>query len=144
MGLSKEQKQLVKAWVAAGLKDQEIIHRAKEQIPPFHISQQNISKNYRKHTERRVRDLISQEKEDSVLRSGLALKENRIRELEKMYHIAMEQKDRSGNKGNISQARGCLDDIAKELGERKQVVDVTAEARVRDIIAIRNRLYGDK
>ena len=143
MGLTKEQKSLVKAWVAAGLKDQEIIRRASEQVPPFRVTHQNISKNYRKHTERRVRDLISQEKEDSVLRSGLALKENRIRELEKMFYIALEQKDRAGNRGNISQARGCLDDIAKEMGERREKVDVDANIHMRDIVAIMNKVYGD-
>ena len=147
MGLTFDQKKLVKAWVAAGLKDQEIIRKAKEQIPPFHISQQNISKNYRKPTERKVRDIMARENEESVLRSGLAVKENRIRELAELYAMAKDDvrnnKDGRVRTGMANVARGCLDDIAKELGERREKLDVDANVHVRDIVAIVGRIYND-
>ena len=147
MGLTFDQKKLVKAWVAAGLKDAEIVRLAKEQVPPFHISQQNINKNYRKPTERRVQKLMQQERADEVLRSGLALKENRIRELAEIYGMAKDDvqhnKDGRVRTGMANVARGCLDDIAKELGERRDKVDVEANVHVRDIVAIVARLYDE-
>jgi tRNA pseudouridine-54 N-methylase len=147
MGLSKEQKKLVKVWVAAGLKDQEIIRRAQEQVPPFHISQQNISKNYRKHTERKIREIVNREEEESVLRSGLAVRENRIKrlqeyeaELSRKLYLAKDGKETSAL---INQARGCLDDIAKEMGERREKIDVSSNVHIRDIAAIMAKVYGD-
>ena len=38
--------------------------------------------------------------------------------------------------------RGCLDDIAKELGQRSSKVDVNANVRVKDITAIVRKVYG--
>ncbi len=147
MGLTFDQKRLVKAWVAAGLKDQEIIRLAKEQVPPFHISQQNISKNYRRNTERRVQELMQQDREDSVLRTGLALKENRIKRLQEYEKLANErlqhERDAKAMSSLMNQARGCLDDIAKELGERREKLDVEANVQIRDIAAIMSRIYGD-
>ena len=147
MGLTFDQKKLVKAWVAAGLKDQEIIRLAKEQVPPFHISQQNINKNYRRPTERRVQELLQQDRADSVLRTGLAMKENRIRELAELYAMAKDDvknnRDGRTRTGMANVARGCLDDIAKELGERREKIDMEANVAVRDIAAIMNRIYGD-
>lgn len=147
MGLTTEQKNLVKAWVAAGMKDQEIIRRAREQIPPFHLTKQNLSKNYRKSTERKVREIVARQNEEAVLRSGLALKENRIRELAEIYGMAKDDlqhnKDGRVRTGMANVARGCLDDIAKELGERRDKVDVEANVHVRDIVAIVARLYDE-
>ena len=147
MCLTDEQQKMVKAWVAAGLKDGEIIRRASEQVPPFKLTKQNISKNYRRHTERRIREMRSQEEEDSILRTGLALRENRVRELEELYRLAMEDvrhsKDGRVRQGMANVCRGCLDDIAKELGERREKLDVEASVHRRDIIAIMERVYGD-
>jgi len=147
MGLSREQKKLVRAWVAAGLKDQEIIRRAQEQVPPFHISQPNISKNYRKHTERKIREIVSREDEESVLRSGLALRENRIKRLMEYEELARNrmqfERDAKGITALMNQCRGCLDDIAKEMGERREKVDVNANIHMRDIVAIMEKVYGN-
>lgn len=147
MGLTFDQKKLVKAWVAAGLKDAEIIRLAKEQVPPFHISQQNINKNYRKSTERRVQQLMQQERADEVLRTGLAVKENRIRELTELYGMAKDdvKNNRDGRirTGMANVARGCLDDIAKELGERREKIDMEANVQSRDIVKIMQRIFSE-
>lgn len=42
----------------------------------------------------------------------------------------------------INAMRGCLDDIAKELGQRSTKMDVNANVRVRDIVAIVDKVYG--
>lgn len=146
MGLTREQKNLVKAWVAAGLKDQQIIEMAKKQVPPFHLTRQNLSKNYRKHTERKIRDIVSREAEESVLRQGLALREERVKLL---GEVAKDLAERSKHikEGSypayVSQLRGCLDDIAKEMGERREKVDVNANVHMRDIVAIMEKVYGN-
>ena len=146
MCLTNEQQKMVKAWVAAGLQDGEIIRLASEQVPPFKLTKQNISKNYRRNTERRIREIRSQQEEDAILRSGLALRENRVRELEELYRLAMDDV-RHSHDGRVRQgmanvARGCLDDIAKELGERREKLDVEANVHRRDIVAIMDKVYG--
>lgn len=147
MRLTKEQKNLVKAWMAAGLQDYEIIDLAKKHVPPFHLTKQNLSKTYRTSTERKVRDIVSREKEDAVLRSGLALKENRIRELAEIYQMAKDDvrnnHDGRVRTGMANVARGCLDDIAKELGERREKIDMEANVQARDILKIMNKVFGD-
>lgn len=147
MGLTFDQKKLVKAWVAAGLKDAEIIRLAKEQVPPFHISQQNINKNYRKSTERRVQQLMQQERTDEVLRTGLAVKENRIKRLTEYEEILQgklqHERDSRAMSALVNQARGCLDDIAKELGERREKIDMEANVQSRDIVKIMQRIFSE-
>ena len=147
MGLNREQKKLVRAWVAAGLKDAEIIRLAKEQVPPFHISQPNISKNYRKPTERRVQELMQQERTDEVLRTGLAVKENRIKRLTEYEELLQgklqHERDARAMSALVNQARGCLDDIAKELGERREKIDMEANVQSRDIVKIMQRVFAD-
>ena len=145
MGLTREQKDLVKAWVAAGLKDREIIELASKQVPPFHLTKQNLSKHYRSHTERRIREIVQQQKEDSVLRSGLALREERVKMLGEVARDLMARAKvvkQESYPAYVSQIRGCLDDIAKEMGERREKLDVNANVRIRDIVAIGNKIYG--
>ena len=147
MGLTREQKNLVKAWMAAGLRDADIIRLAKEQVPPFHITRQNLSKNYRTSTERKVRDIVSREKEDSILRTGLAVKENRIKRLTEYEEILQgklqHERDSRAMSALVNQARGCLDDIAKELGERREKIDMEANVQSRDIVKIMQRVFAD-
>ncbi len=141
--LTNEQRKLVKAWIAAGLTDKEIMSQAEAADPPFRISKQAIHKSYRSKTTRKIRRLIEENEELEALSSGLAVKEKRIVELERLYQMSLMRVDKNGNRGDIQQARGCLDDIAKELGERRQKVDMTGNIRVRDIVAIKNRVYGE-
>lgn len=149
MALTKDQKDLVTKWVAAGLKDREIVRLAKEQTPPFHISQQSISKTYRKKVDRGIQRAAAQKRDDQVLRDGLAAKEGRIRMLEDMANYMFQQAkaipvSRANQlPGYVNAMRGCLDDIAKELGQRSSKVDVNADVRVRDIVAIVKKIYGE-
>lgn len=148
--LNQDQKNLVREWVAAGRSDKEIIALAGNQNPPFTISRQNIYKNYRKQTERKVRETVRAEKETDALRSGLAVKEERIRMLQETAEYVYGQiREIPASKANllpsfINAMRGCLDDIAKELGQRSNKVDVNANVRVRDIVAIVDKVYGDR
>ena len=141
--LTQEQKKLVKVWVAAGMSNTEIINQAAAADPPFKISRQAILKHYRTKTAKKIKQLVEETDEFETLSSGLAVKEKRIVELERLYQMSLMRVDKNGNRGDIQQARGCLDDIAKELGERRQKVDMTGNIRVRDIVAIKNRVYGE-
>ena len=141
--LTTEQRTLIRKWIAAGLSDKEIINQAAVADPPFKISKQAINKRYRTKADKKIKQLIEETGEFEALSSGLAVKEKRIIELERLYQMSLMRVDKNGNRGDIQQARGCLDDIAKELGERRQKVDMTGNIRVRDIVAIKNRVYGE-
>lgn len=141
--LTTEQRTLIRKWIAAGLSDKEIINQAAAADPPFKISKQAINKRYRTKADKKIKQLIEETGEFEALSSGLAVKEKRIIELERLYQMSLMRVDKNGNRGDIQQARGCLDDIAKELGERRQKVDMTGNIRVRDIVAIKNRVYGE-
>ena len=148
--LNQDQKNLVRGWVAAGKTDKEIIALAKNQDPPFTISRQNISKHYRKQTEKKVREIVREKHEDDALRSGLALKEERIRMLQETAEFLYKEiKQIPAARAQmvptyVNSMRGCLDDIAKELGQRSTKMDVNANVRVRDIVAIVDKVYGDE
>ena len=146
MGLTKDQKNLVKSWVAAGYNDRQIVKLAEGENPPFHISQQNISKNYRKKVEKKVQQISQEKQEEDVLRKGLAVKEERIQMLERTANYLFEMVPRTAAMqlpSVVNAMRGCLDDIAKELGQRKNNVDVNANLQVQDITAIVNRLFRE-
>ena len=120
---------------------------AAEHNPPFVLKGANITKNYRKPVEEKVRTIQS-DREENALRKGLAIRENRIRELSELYQLAKEDvrnnKDGRVRTGMANVARGCLDDIAKELGERREKLDVSANIHMRDIAAIMQKVYGDE
>ena len=148
--LNQDQKNLVRAWVAAGKTDKEIIDLAKNQDPPFVISRQNISKHYRTRAEKKARKIIREQQEEDALRSGLALKEERIKMLsDTAEYLYREIKNIPAAKaqnlpGFVNAMRGCLDDIAKELGQRSNKIDVNANVRVRDIVKIVDKVYGEE
>ena len=147
MSLTRDQKNLIQQWVAAGYSNKEIIRMAAEHNPPFVLKGANITKNYRKPVEEKVRTIQS-DREENALRKGLAIRENRIRELSELYQLAKEDvrnnKDGRVRTGMANVARGCLDDIAKELGERREKLDVSANIHMRDIAAIMQKVYGDE
>ena len=146
MSLTRDQKNLIQQWVASNYSNKEIIRMAAEHNPPFVVKGANLTKNYRKPVEKKIQRIQS-EQEDSALRKGLAIRENRIRELEDLYQMAKDDvrnnKDGRVRTGMANVARGCLDDIAKEMGERREKVDVNANVHMRDIVAIMNKVYGD-
>ena len=145
MALTYDQKLLIKEWVAAGKSNREIIRLAAEQDPPFTVKGANITKSYRKTVARQV-EQIQEKQEEDALRAGLAEKEARIRMLDETARYLFDLVKRAPLMqvpGTVNAMRGCLDDIAKELGQRSNKVDVNANVRVRDIAAIARKIYGE-
>lgn len=148
--LTKDQKLLIQEWVAAGHSNREIIRLAAEHDPPFAVKSANISKSYRKPTEKKVQQIRAEKQEEDALRTGLALKEERIRMLQETAdYLYKEIKQIPAARAQlvptyINSMRGCLDDIAKELGQRSTKMDVNANVRVRDIVAIVDKVYGNE
>lgn len=147
MALTNDQKLLIQEWVAAGKTNREIIRLAAEHDPPFEVKGANISKSYRKPVKQKV-EKIREEKSEEAIRAGLATKEERIRMLEKTAEYLFERIDKiplmqlQTVPSYVNAMRGCLDDIAKELGQRNTKVDVNANVRVRDIVKIVEKVYG--
>jgi hypothetical protein len=150
--LKKKQKEALIQWVAEGLESGEINARAANFDPPFVASRQHIQR-YR--DSRRINLKALQETgEMDALATGLALKAERVRKLQLL--AALLENDLFGgflwtedvkmigsgpfskevefeefNAAEVTQYRGILDDIAKEVGDRKSTVinhniDVTA------------------
>ena len=147
MRLTDDQKLLIQEWVAAGKTNREIIRLAAEHDPPFEVKGANISKNFRKPVQEKVRQ-IREEKTEEAVRAGLEAKEERIRMLEKTAEYLFKSIDKiplmqlQTVPSYVNAMRGCLDDIAKELGQRNSKIDVNANVRVRDIVKIVDRVYG--
>jgi len=142
--LTNEQKLLIQEWVAAGKTNQQIIRLAAENDPPFVVKSANISKTFRKGSEKKEA-VVLEERSAEAVSAGLAVKEERIRMLEEtaQYMFHMMKRVPSDKMPQIVNAmRGCLDDIAKELGQRSSKVDVNANVRVKDITAIVRKVYG--
>lgn len=145
MRLTNEQRLLIEEWIAAGKTNQQIIRLAAEHDPPFEVKSANISKTFRKGTEKKesaVREVQTAE----AVSAGLKDKDNRIRMLEEaaeFMRFMMRNVPSDKMPGIVNAMRGCLDDIAKELGQRNTKVDVNANVRVRDIVAIVDRVYGN-
>lgn len=144
--LDKKQRTLILQWIMEGLSDQQIIKRAAEQKKnPFTISQPLLARTYRKKAGPKVEEIMKQ-KETSALKEGLAIRENRVATLQWLADIM--QKDIIDGKLWLkksktittvggeeekellidepiynhqlaNQFRGVLDDIAKEMGDRK-------------------------
>jgi len=144
MRLTNEQRLLIEEWVAAGKTNQEIIRLAAEQDPPFTVKGANISKTFRKQVTKTVAAVREVQKVEAV-QAGLAVKEKRIRMLDEtaqfMFYM-MRRVPSDKMPGIVNAMRGCLDDIAKELGQRSSKVDVNANVRVKDIRQIVERIYG--
>ena len=144
MRLTSEQRLLIEEWIAAGKTNQQIIRLAAEHDPPFVVKSANISKTFRKTVEKKeavVRDVQRTE----AVEAGLSMKDERIRMLEGTANYLYGMVDRVPSDkvpGIVNAMRGCLDDIAKELGQRSSKVDVNANVRVKDITAIVRKVYG--
>ena len=147
MRLTNDQKLLIQEWVAAGKNNREIIRLAAEHDPPFEVKGANISKNFRKPVKEQVKEVRRQQTVEAVT-TGLAVKDERIRMLDDtakyLYDTLKRIPDSRANllPGYVNAMRGCLDDIAKELGQRNNKVDINANVRVKDIVAIVEKVYG--
>ena len=144
MRLTSDQRLLIEEWVAAGKTNQQIIRLAAEHDPPFEVKSANISKTFRKEKAQKEA-VIHEERKTEAIQAGLAEKDKRIQMLEQtaeyLYGMMMRvPPDRMP--AIVNAMRGCLDDIAKELGQRSSKVDVNANVRVKDITAIVRKVYG--
>ena len=147
MRLKKTQKEAVLEWVAEGLQTDEINARASEFRPAFDVSRQQVD-YYRKTRAQDIKAIKSVD-ELNALTTGLALKENRVSRLQQL--AALMEKDLFGgflwtdevkgvgsgdiaeivdyeefNKAEVDAYRGVLDDIAREVGDRRIRQDVTS------------------
>lgn len=148
MRLKKQQKEALLVWIGEGLETDEINDRAKVFDPPFTVTRPNVAK-YRKTRAIALSELQAKGEQDA-LTHGLALKAERVRRLQLLAELL--EKDLFGgflwldqvksigggpfsekieyeefNTAEVQQYRGILDDIAKELGDRKQIAEVTGK-----------------
>jgi hypothetical protein len=139
--LQKKQKEQLLVWIAEGLETDEINRRAAVFVPTFKVTRQNVQK-YR--VSRGVElEALREAGEQDALTQGLALKAERVKKLQQLA-VLMERDLFGGflwldqvksvgsgltqeridyqefNTGEVTQYRGVLDDIAKEMGHRKQ------------------------
>lgn len=139
--LRKIQKEALLAWVAEGLETDEINKRAAVFKPPFEVKRANVA-NYRRRRQVDI-EAIKRAGEMDALTEGLARKEVRMQKLQQLGALLesdlfggflwLEQVKSIGsgpfmkeveyeefNAAEVKEYRGVLDDIAKEMGHRKQ------------------------
>lgn len=148
MKLKKAQREILLQWAAEGLESDEINKRAAQFKPRFKVTRQQVD-HYRKSRGVKLGE-IRETGETNALKTGFAVKENRIAALkqlaDKMFDELNREEDNrrwtknakglgSGeewerydyeefNKAEVDALRGVLDDIASELGERRPGVQV--------------------
>jgi len=162
--LRKKQKEALLQWIAEGLETDEINQRAANFKPVFDVTRTQV--DYYRSTRKHDLEAIKSVGEFDALRTGLAIKSERVKSLQIL--AALMWKDLTGgflwldqvkglgsgefmqvidyeefNAAEVKEYRGVLDDIAKELGHRKTVV----ELNWRDIAKQRgydpDELYND-
>lgn len=151
MRLLKNQKETLLTWISDGLQSDEINLRAALFDPPFEVSRQQV--DWYRSTRAKSIAAMSAAAEHDALTAGLALKSNRVLKLQQLAAL-MEQDIFGGflwtdqvkmigsgpfakevdyeefNTAEVQQYRATLDDIAKEVGDRKQastVLNVTPD-----------------
>lgn len=148
MALKKDQKEAVLAWIAEGLESDEINKRAAKFKPRFKISRRAVA-HYRKTRGVKL-EAIQEQGELDALKSGFALKENRVKALQQLADKMMgdllggdkmwllQVKGIGGplnyerveywefNRSEVESLRGVLDDISAEMSERVRKTDLTS------------------
>lgn len=140
MRLKKKQKEALLSWISEGLQTDEINSRAALFKPPFDVSRQQVD-FYR--DSRKVDLMILQAAgEGDALSTGLAQRQERVKKLQQLAGLM--ERDLFGgflwtdqvksvgagpgqkiveyeefNAAEVSAYRGVLDDIAKEVGDRR-------------------------
>ncbi len=147
MRLQKSQKSALLNWVAAGLESGQINKLAEDYDPPFSVSRGLV--DYYRHSRKVNLKELSESIEIDSLVTGLSIKAERARRLQLL--ASMLEEDLFGgvlwtdqvkmigsgdsqerieyeefNAAEVTQYRGILDDIAKELGGRVQKTDLTS------------------
>jgi len=145
--LTRQQQNQLIEWAAEGLRLWEINERAAKADPPFMVEYLQL-KHARKRSAKKFTELRAR-LEAEATDEGLARRAVRIRRLiqlaekleEDFYENARlwvrEPKEVTGerveierfNAAEVKQWRGLLDDIAKEMGERKTSVDLTTKGQ---------------
>ena len=139
--LNADQKNLIIQWILEGLSDQQIAKRANEQNH-FKITAKTINYyRYKKGVTEKV-EKVKEKRIEKALLSGLVKREQRINEIEKIFQDMKKIVEKDGywideSKTILTQnyettetkktfnyqlpkiMLQCLDDIAKEMGERK-------------------------
>jgi hypothetical protein len=144
--LTKDQKELLIQWIAEGLYTDEINKRAARCADPFHVSRQQVD-YYRGQCDQDIQQL-TEEGKLRALDTGLALRGERVEQLKNLAETLLNDLLRDGklwlankkgvgsgpiaeifhyeefNKAEVDALRGVLDDIAREVGDRKARLDV--------------------
>lgn len=148
MRIEKSQRDAVLKWVAEGLDSPAINKRAAIFEPPFSVSRAQVD-YYRKTRKINLKAMV-EDGEYDALKSGLALKEERVKRLQLL--AALMEEDLFGgvlwtedvkvigtgdmqeridfeefNGAEVTQYRGVLDDIAKEMGHRATKIEGNGE-----------------
>lgn len=171
MKLRKKQREAVLGWIAEGLQTDEINKLAAKFKPPFKVLRSQVD-YYRKTRDFKL-DEIKEADEESALKKGLAIKENRVAVLERLANrmiadlmpellsdslvwvsmsktVANERYDyREFNRAEVDALRGVLDDIAAEIGQRVRKSDVTSNGKpigqpTTDLKALRKQLSDEQ
>ena len=148
MRLKKAQREALIAWIAEGLESDEINKRAAKFKPRFKVSRNTVT-HYRKTRGMKLEE-IQEAGEVNALKSGFALKENRVAALQKLADKMigdliggdkmwlLQVKGIGGyenyerveywdfNRSEVESLRGVLDDISSEVGERIRKTDLTS------------------
>lgn len=149
MKLNKKQREQLLVWVAEGLESGEINKRAAKFRPAFKVTRQQVD-HYRKTRDVSIEDIKSKD-ESSALKTGLALKENRVKMLQDLADLlaadifkggllwtdqakglgsgpAFERYDyKEFNAAEVRELRGVLEDIASEVGDRIKKQEITGK-----------------
>ena len=138
--LTKEQRLQLLEWIAADYAFDLIAQwfRAREwpELTPAAVT-------YHRKRNQPLIDTLREERHARAITTGLALKEERIARL-KAHADALEKikwtGDKNGRLWNEKAWREVLDDIAKEMGHRRQGIDLTLE---RELEAFLDRLQDN-
>lgn len=149
MKLTKKQRTQLLVWIAEGLDSGEINTLAKKFKPAFEVSRQQA--DYFRKSRGVDIDQIKIEEEFDALKSGLALKENRVQLLQDIADKMKKDIFENGllwtdevkgvgsadnfqlidyklfNSSEVQQLRGVLSDIAEEVGGRVQRKELTGK-----------------
>jgi hypothetical protein len=163
MRLKASHRRQLMMWIADGRQSDEINALADQLDDPFSVTRQQVD-YYRKIAKVDYAAITRANKMDA-LTEGLALRSERVNRLQTL--AALMEVDLFGglmwtdqvkgvgagtaaevvdyeefNRGEIEQYRGVLDDIAKEMGERKQTLAGDLVVRAPALEAILERVYN--
>jgi len=149
--LKKAQRELLLEWIAEGLATDEINDRAGHADTPFNVARQQV--DFYRRTRHLDIEIITASADNRALTQGLAKKAERLALLQKLakrltkelfrddlFWTSMKKGIGSGdnyevveyeefNAAEVAQLRGVLDDIAREVGDRQNKVDVTSKGQ---------------